>query len=688
MKKFILSLACIGICACSGSSQPTPLSLNKSVAPLTTQLTKYSNEAALMTYLRDAQSHSASFDSAESVDMPSPMSGQPVSEAAGNPAQTTNNQEAGADEGGLVKAYGNFLIILRQGKLYTVRVGFRGVEFLPNVDPVPLPSKSGEFSVKAEGLSDHVWYDELLIKDDTAIVIGYRWGLVEDFSTDGGNYWQGATEINLFKINATGNLSRQGTYFIESGDYYSGRNYASRLVGEKLVIYSPYYGNTLFDRSRNQLHFPQLKTFRNRRIESLRPLMSASDISIPEDLILFPVLHSVTICGLGNSGAGQEALSCKSRGVLGSWQSEHYVTGSRFYLWSGRQNIQYGWCGTSLVPSNDTPPPQASSNLLYAFDLEGDGAGVTKVWGNPLDQFSFDETPNGVTVFHYQIRTNPTWDYSESSCGERNENYEYRLGQIPFTRFTSHTSSIEESDYQTLADNILKTSPYLLVHRFSEKELVLGQYNKIAVFNRTNPSQKMILDLDPRRGSGPFTSEARCYRTTRLEPAGGKFVVTAQNGNELTIQALTLGESPQITSSVSLSGYTEAESRSHGYLFKSLGQGEGLIGLATQAVPTSITEPDPAASNFVRIPHPTSVHILRLKPQGELQLAGHFESTVRPPTGTCETSCTDWYGNTRAIFLDDQVYGLMGDELGLGFLGQDGLEVQRQVHLESGSEPI
>lgn len=672
MKKIILTLVCIGICACSGSSQITheitPPSLNDTVAPLTTQLREYSNDEALITYLRRAQSQATSFVSEGSTGLPA----QPTAEASGDRTQTTNNQEAAADEGGLVKAFGkNFMVILRQGKLYTVRL--------------PLLQKSAEITVKAESLDNNAWYDELLLKDNTAIVIGYRWRMGD--STNPTSYWQGSTEINLFKINASsGSLSRAGTYFIESGDYYSERNYSSRLVREKLVIYSPYYGNALLDRTSDQLHFPQLKTLRNGRVESIRPLMTTSDVSIPEDLILSPVLHAMHVCSLGNPEIGQEALSCKSRGVLGSWQSEHYVTGTRFYLWSGRQNIQYGWCGTLSVPSDSVRPPQASSNLLYAFDLEGDGAGVTKVWGNPLDQFSFDETPNGLTLFHYQMRANPTWDYSEEACGERNENYEYRLGHISFTRFTSQASDIHESDYQTLTDDTLKTSPYLLIHRFSENELLVGQYNNLVVFNRTNPVQKTVLDLDPRHGEGPFTLEARCYRTTRIEPAGERFIIASQNENDLNIQALTLGESPHMTSSVSLIGYTEAESRSHGYLFSSLDQSEGLIGLATQAITTSLTSSEPVASDFVTMPNPTSVHILRLKPQGELQVAGHFQSSTPPPTGACETSCTDWYGNTRAIFLDDQIYGLMGDELGLGLLGQEGLEVQRQINLESGGE--
>ncbi len=672
MKKLILSLACIGICACSGSHHTT--TPDETVLPpaLTSRLRTYDDEEALKDYLRDSKAQARSITTEGAEDMPSP-----VSTPAGDAARTTNNQEAAADEGGLVKSYGSFLVILRRGKLYTVRV--------------PLLRKSGETTVKADGLDDNAWYDELLMKDDIAIVIGYRWGMGGIGGTaDPSNYWQGATEINLFKVDAaSGGLSRQGTYFIESGDYYSGRNYASRLVGEKLVVYSPYYGNRLLD-ERNQLRFPRLKELRNGRIETLSALMGASDVSVPEDMILFPVLHSVHVCTLGTGRNAHEALSCKSRGVLGSWRAEHYVTGSRFYLWSGRQQILYGWCGAQVAPAEERVPPQASSNLLYAFDLEGSGGGVTKVWGDPLDQFSFDETPNGLTFFHYQRSPNPVFpDSSEDGrCGYRDDHYAYRLGQIPFSRFTAQASDIREADYRGLADDILRTAPYVLSHRFTEEELVLGQYDKIAIFSRADPSHKTVLGLDPRRGSGPSTSEARCYRTIRIEPAGERLMVSAQSGNELSVQAVTLGESPEITSSASLMGYTGAESRSHGYLFATRGYGEGLIGLATQAVVPPEVLSAPLGAEAMRVPLPTSVHILRLGSRGDLQVIGRLEPSEVPSAEACETSCVDWYGNTRAIFLGDQVYGLMGDELGSALLDPNGsIEGEHRMSLTSEREP-
>jgi hypothetical protein len=38
-------------------------------------------------------------------------------------------------------------------------------------------------------------------------------------------------------------LSYRSTYQLRSNDYYSSRNYASRLIGSKLIFYTPEYLN-------------------------------------------------------------------------------------------------------------------------------------------------------------------------------------------------------------------------------------------------------------------------------------------------------------------------------------------------------------------------------------------------------------------------------------------------------------
>ncbi|MFT3744357.1 MAG: beta-propeller domain-containing protein [Pyrinomonadaceae bacterium] len=127
----------------------------------------------------------------------------------------TNNQTAGVDEGGIVKVHGDHLVILRRGRLFTVRVGSNSLAPVSSVNAY------------APGVNpSNDWYDEMLVSKNTVVVIGYSYG-------------RGGTEINLFDINSGGGLNFRSSYHLKSNDYYSSRNYASRLIGDKLVFYTP-----------------------------------------------------------------------------------------------------------------------------------------------------------------------------------------------------------------------------------------------------------------------------------------------------------------------------------------------------------------------------------------------------------------------------------------------------------------
>src|SRR5579864_6492549 len=129
----------------------------------------------------------------------------------------TNVQHAGVDEGDIVKVHGDHLVVLRRGRLFTIAIGKGDLTpnssvdaFAPDINPAG------------------TWYDEMLVSDDTVVVIGY-------------SYERGGTEVGLFQIDKAGNLAYRSTYHLRSNDYYSSRNYASRLIGSKLIFYSPLY---------------------------------------------------------------------------------------------------------------------------------------------------------------------------------------------------------------------------------------------------------------------------------------------------------------------------------------------------------------------------------------------------------------------------------------------------------------
>jgi hypothetical protein len=133
------------------------------------------------------------------------------------PPASPTTQEAGVDEGGIVKTWRDKLVILRRGRLFTVSLAGGGMRPVDSIDAFP-PGVSGRGD----------WYDEMLVSGDRVVVIGY-------------SYARGGTEVNRFRISGDGRLRFEDAYHLRSNDYYSSRNYASRLIGNRLVYYTPLY---------------------------------------------------------------------------------------------------------------------------------------------------------------------------------------------------------------------------------------------------------------------------------------------------------------------------------------------------------------------------------------------------------------------------------------------------------------
>src|SRR6185369_9530168 len=163
-----------------------------------------------------AQSADMKYDSGLMAESASPAKPATLAKAG---ESITNTQEAGVDEGGIVKLHGDHLVVLRRGRLFTVKVGDGALQPISSVD-----------AFGPEINPNSTWYDEMLVSDDTIAVIGY-------------SYERGGTEVGLFHIDGFGKLAYQSTYHLRSNDYYSSRNYASRLIGNKLIFYSPLYLN-------------------------------------------------------------------------------------------------------------------------------------------------------------------------------------------------------------------------------------------------------------------------------------------------------------------------------------------------------------------------------------------------------------------------------------------------------------
>ena len=291
---------------------------------------------------------------------PATMAADSVAGRAAGPAETdnsiTNVQTAGVDEGGIVKRAGEHLVVLRRGRLFTVRVGGDQLQPVASVDAyAPGSDPRG------------AWYDELLISGRDVVVVGY-------------SYARGGTEVGLFTLGTDGSLAWRATYQLRSFDYYSARNYASRLIGRKLVFYSP---TLLQPGGPVAPMLPALKGGEGalpadfqRILPATRIYRSDDDFDAGQPL----ALHTVTSCDLGTT-----PLRCEASAVLGPAGRVFYVSAASVYVWTN-PGRRYGPYATK---------PAAARSAVFRLPLDGAAPSSLKTVGVPIDQMSFLEDGQG-----------------------------------------------------------------------------------------------------------------------------------------------------------------------------------------------------------------------------------------------------------------------------------------------------
>ena len=132
----------------------------------------------------------------------------------------------------------------------------------------------------------------MLISGNTIAVIGY-------------SYARGGTEIGLFDISRSGDLSYRATYHLRSNDYYSSRNYASRLIGSKLVFYTPLYLNPWRGNPYEQL--PAMRKWGAGEFRRIAPATRIYRSDEQLDPSQGMALHTVTVCDLAEKTAQKRA---------------------------------------------------------------------------------------------------------------------------------------------------------------------------------------------------------------------------------------------------------------------------------------------------------------------------------------------------------------------------------------------
>ena len=561
---------------------------------------------------------------------PPPAMAAPADSAASTSGESiTNTQEAGVDEGGIVKTYGDFLVILRRGRLFTVSTARGSLEPVSSINAFPP-------GVNANG----DWYDEMLIADNRVIVIGY-------------SYARGGTEVNRFRIDGRGGLSFEDAYHLRSNDYYSSRNYASRLIGQRLIVYTPLY--LPYSNAESFDWLPAVRRWRgNNDRAAFQPIISGRQIYMPPNSddptrTDISALHTVIDCDLA-----APVMRCNGIGILGPRSRNFYVSSHGVYVWvSGTRQ-----------PRDDENLP---SSLVYRLPLDSGAPSAVGVHGSPVDQFSFREDWNEGRL-NVLVRGESGGDAMWRPEFTRGA---VKLLQLPLNRFGDGSDDASSGFYRSLPSP--GADSYHFQNRFVGNYVLYGTGNS---WGRPQ-DQRSVVVAAAIRGSA-VTQLSLSHGIDRIEAMGNDAVVIGADARDLHFQAveLTSGWRPQLGDRYSLTGASQGETRSHAFFFKPDPRREdetaGLLGLpvarAGRPGHKQLTE-NSASIIFL------SRSQRQFQPLGEL---GANEDGVIDDR--CQASCADWYGNARPIFLRGRVFALMGYELVEGTLDGRAITETRRVN--------
>ena len=530
----------------------------------------------------------------------------------------TNTQHAGVDEGGIVKLHGDHLVVLRRGRLFTVKVGDGTLKpisavdaFGPDIDP------------------SSTWYDEMLVSDDTIAVIGY-------------SYQRGGTEVGLFNINPTGQITYLSTHHLRSNDYYSSRNYASRLIGSKLIYYTPLYLNPGAEDPFQS--FPAVRRWhKGATPNEFQRIVSATNVYRPEHEIQANyglALHTVTVCDLANGG-----FDCKATGVLGPPGRVFYVSPESLYVWVNSW-VQRG-------------KQTGTESMLYRMPLDGSGPSALGVSGSPIDQFSFLESDdNHLNVL---VRSNAGGDGmwgAEVAAGD------VALMRVPLLSFSDGSEIVPASNYQALP----KPDGYTFQNRFVGDYLLYGTGSGWGT-----PQKADGANLFAVRWSDGFQRRiSLVHGVDRIEQMGTDAVVAGTDGKDLHFTSIRLGRTPEVADRYTRKDASQGELRSHGFFYKPDGPNSGTLGLPIST---------PGRPGYRHL-FEESAAILFLR-NDSLHFEEVGELAARPERAVddaCRASCVDWYGNARPLFVRGRVLALLGYEIVEGFLDDGRVHEMRRIN--------
>jgi hypothetical protein len=563
-------------------------------------------------------------------------------------ASITNVQEAGVDEGDIVKQVGRFLLILQDGRIFVIDTGAG-----PGA-PLRLADRINVY--RRADTSGGTWYDEMLVHGDRIVVTGY-------------SYRQNGSEISVFRLAEDGRIAREGTFFMSSNDYYDRQNYATRLVDGNLLIYTPVELNEV-DPDR-PIAWPLIRRWRpdddrgegedaHRRRPRGRPLFSASSIYRPLFASVEPAIHTISLCPLGPDNAGRD-LACRSTAFIGSGYQKFYVSPTDAFLLTGpswedvKDGVDEARCVAERPPLEDV-----FSTLIFRIKVDGRPPAVLAIRGTPFDHFSL-QAHDGA----FRALLNQESIRCDLEGGDRRFPLNFTYFSAPLSAFGPVPREARPDAYTPLPALPDDENERTIVDRFTDRYVVYGRLGHRRWRDEEPPRPTQIVAVPVDRPAEAVSLTVP-HNVIRAEQAGENIVLTGYRDQAaLDVSLIDLGGAPRVAATHRFEGRSESEGRSHAFNSLIAADGSGLMGLPTVARGESDGQRPVWRSSASDLSFLSVDAGGRLTPVGDL--ARRFDYDENESSGvpgySCEVSCVDWYGNSRPIFTDGRIFALSGTEL-------------------------
>lgn len=528
----------------------------------------------------------------------------------------TNNQEAGVDEGGIVKKMGPLLLVLRDGRLHVIDTGEPGRERFELLH---------SHVVVADDSRHDLFYDEILTFKGGAILLGY-------------NFLDDAAELFVFSLDVRGDLEERGRWRLTVDDYFSSNDYGARIRDGELVLSLSFPAQSLLSEA-----WPLAA-----RVGTDGELMEASrvDLLAPDDLQVldglgeWPQAYVFLRCDLDSLLLRH--LHCRRSAAVANADASAYVAADGIYLADYSWTTQ-AWRSPGFEPWaarwKNPEPDRYSSRVLRLPQNRSEAPAVVAATGLPNGRFGFKETADGLYLI------------GSERAGE--DTSRHLLQFIPHSRFRSRAVGDAPAEIRASVEGSIEfmrfddTSAWLAL---AEEDAGEGEEDD-GYQPGTRQLRRVPLD------GGPIRIVSLPTRVERIEllgehvlllgsvyidgePRGLKTVLVRRDDGTPGPQSRWRGMAADLSS------------RSHSFNSARLDDGTELAGLPVFALPESADD--------YRYREDLPEDLLVFRREGDtLRLAARVD--MQHELSDCELDCVDWYGSARFFAFGDRLFTLSGE---------------------------